>query len=428
MRHTRPGIRITGGLIAVLATAPLAPAQEPLRQVLISISRDVNVNTDPNTIFHSDTDSRDAVPECPIAWSVRKVRLTGGRQEGVDIVRVDNGKIQITLIPTRGMGVQMVTLGGKRVLGWDSPIKEVVHPSFINLTSRGGQGWLEGFNEWLCRCGMEWNGSPGIDRFVNGAGAETTMDLTLHGRVANLPAQEVLLIAERKPPYRITIRGQVDERILYGAKLELTTELSTVPGSREFALKDTVTNRGGQRQEFEMLYHTNFGPPLLEEGSKLLVPVATVTPLSINSARDVQRYDEFLGPTPGFAAQVYGIKPLADASGRTLVLLRNKAGDLGASMRIDTHALPFLTIWKNTVAREDGYVVGIEPGTNFPNPRKVERQHGRVPSLAPGASHLMTIAYAVHSGADAVEDAARQVAKIQGDRRPRIMEKPEPSE
>ena len=58
----------------------------------------------------------------------------------------------------------------------------------------------------------------------------------------------------------------------------------------------------------------------------------------------------------------------------------------------------------------------------------VERQHGRVPSLPPGASHFMTIEYAVHSGAEAVKGAAGQVARIQGDRRPLIHEKPEKSE
>jgi hypothetical protein len=40
----------------------------------------------------------------------------------------------------------------------------------------------------------------------------------------------------------------------------------------------------------------------------------------------------------------------------------------------------------------------------------------------------MTIEYAVHLGAEAVAGAARQVAKIQGDRRPLIHEKPEKSE
>jgi hypothetical protein len=426
MRKTRIGSLVAPVLIAILAGPSSAPAQEPYRQVLISVSR--NLSADPNMIRRSNTASRYAVPECPIPWSVRKVTLMGGKQQGIDIVWVDNGKIQITLIPTRGMGIQMVTLDGRRILGWDSPVRDVVHPNFINLNSRGGQGWLEGFNEWLCRCGMEWNGVPGTDRFVNAAGVETTMDLTLHGRIANLPAQEVHLIAERKPPYRLTIRGQVDERAMFGPKLELTTELSTVPGSTSFVVQDAVTNRGGQRQEFQMLYHTNFGPPLLEEGSQLLAPVETVTPMTDHAARGVKGYDRFPGPTTGFVEEDYAIRPLADDSGRTLVLLRNKAGDLGASMRFDTHELPFLTLWKNTAAREDGYVVGIEPGTNFPNNRGIERKHGRVPGLSPGQSHFMTIEYALHNGADAVDEAAREVAKIQGDRRPLINEKAEKPE
>jgi hypothetical protein len=413
-------------MIAVLAATSHAPAQEPFRQVLVSTSR--NLNLDPLMIARWNTVSRHAAPECPVPWSVRKARLFGGKQEGVDIVWVDNGKIQITLIPVRGMGIQMVTLDGRRILGWDSPVRDVVHPNFINLNNRGGRGWLEGFNEWLCRCGMEWNGAPGTDRFVDGAGKEATMDLTLHGRIANLPAQEVHLIAERKPPYRITIRGQVDERAVFGAKLELITELSTIPGSTSFVVQDAVTNRGGQRQEFQMLYHTNFGPPLLEEGSQLLAPVEMVTPMSDHAARDVKRYDRFPGPTPGFAEQVYSMRPLADGSGRTHVLLRNKAGDLGASMRFDTHELPFLTLWKNPAAREDGYVVGIEPGTNLPNNRGVERKHGRVSSLSPGQSYFMMIEYAIHAGTDAVGEAAREVARIQGDRRPFLSEKPEKPE
>ena len=97
-----------------------------------------------------------------------------------------------------------------------------------------------------------------------------------------------------------------------------------MPGSSSFVLQDAVTNRGGQRQEFQMLYHTNFGPPLLEEGSRLLAPVETVTPLTDHAAKDVKRYDQFLGPTPGFAEQVYAIQPLADGSGRTLVLFATR--------------------------------------------------------------------------------------------------------
>jgi murein DD-endopeptidase MepM/ murein hydrolase activator NlpD len=52
---------------------------------------------------------------------------------------------------------------GDVYLGWNSPVKEVVHPRLINLQSRGGLGWLEGFNEWMVRCGLENNGHPGVD-------------------------------------------------------------------------------------------------------------------------------------------------------------------------------------------------------------------------------------------------------------------------
>ena len=70
----------------------------------------------------------------------------------MELLTLDNGKLKITIIPTRGMGILDVKMDGIR-LGWNSPVKEVVHPSYINLESRGGLGWLEGFNEWMVDAG-----------------------------------------------------------------------------------------------------------------------------------------------------------------------------------------------------------------------------------------------------------------------------------
>ena len=90
-------------------------------------------------------------PKCPTQWSVTRSILRGGKQEGVELVTIDNGAMQITIVPTRGMSVLQVQHGDTR-LGWDSPIREIVHPRFINLESRNGLGWLEVFNEWMVRC------------------------------------------------------------------------------------------------------------------------------------------------------------------------------------------------------------------------------------------------------------------------------------
>ena len=114
-------------------------------------------------------------------FSVKKRSLHGGKQEDVELIEIDNGRTTISLIPTRGMSVFRVR-SGHITLGWNSPVKRIVNPAFIELDSRGGLGWLDGFNELLVRCGFEWAGHPGID---NGK------LLTLHGRAGNTPASKV---------------------------------------------------------------------------------------------------------------------------------------------------------------------------------------------------------------------------------------------
>ena len=328
------------------------------------------------------------------SWSVRQRTLHGGKQEGVEVIEVDNGALRFTVIPTRGMGVLCVELGTVR-LGWDSPVKEVVHPQFVNLASRGGLGWLEGFNEFIVRCGLESCGAPGPDTFHTATGGEATMALTLHGKIANTPASEVEVLIEQAPPHRIRIRGRVDERSLFGPQFELWTEISTEPGSNEFRVEDQIRNAGACAQEFQLLYHVNYGAPLLEAGARFHAAVKRVTPANDYSAKHVRQFDTYAAPKAGFAEQVYFLEPLADAAGRTQVLLHNAAADRGVSLTFAVAQLPCFTLWKNTGAIADGYVSGLEPGTGFPNPRRIERQAGRVPQLAPGETRSFALDFAI---------------------------------
>jgi len=405
--------------LAILGVSLGAGGAEPFRKVLTSAAQNIHVDT-------WETSGRSLTPKQP-GWSVHKSVLHGGKQEGVDVIVVNNGKLEFTIVPTRGLGLLSARLGDVR-LGWDSPVKEVVHPHYVNLQSRGGLGWLEGFNEWLVRCGLESNGHPGPDRFINNVGDEASMDLTLHGKIANIPASDVEVIIDREPPYRIRIRGRVDERMFYGPKLELETEISTELNANEIRVADTITNRGAAAQEFELLYHANYGRPLLEEGAKFLGAVSRVTPFNEHAAKGIGNFARYAGPTPGFVEQVYCLYPLADARGRAWVALQNKAGDRAVSMSFAVQELPYLTLWKNTAAEGEGYVTGLEPGTNFPNNRRIERKLGRVPKLAPGASHRATIDFAIHIGTDQVDAVAKRIAAIQGDQKPVLDEQPERKE
>lgn len=367
---------------------------------------------------------RDITPDCPAAWSVKKFRLHGGKQEGVDLIAVDNGRLTLTIIPTRGMGILEARMGAIR-LGWDSPVKDVVNPAFINLQARGGLGWLEGFNEWLVRCGLESNGAPGVDEFVTNTGDRGQMELTLHGRIANLPAQEVEVAVDGEPPYRIRVRGRVDERCVFGPKLELQTELSTEPGSAAFRVADIITNRGDLPQEFELLYHINFGRPLLEAGAEFLAPLTQARPFNDRAAPGIAHFNRFWAPHRGFVEQVYGLSLIAADTGRTVAMLRNRDKDSAVVLEYRRAELPCFTLWKNTGSEGEGYVAGLEPGTNFPHNRRFERAFGRVPKLAPAESWKATLDFSVLNTKDKVRTAAERIALLQKDHTILILKDPE---
>jgi Domain of unknown function (DUF4432) len=346
-------------------------------------------------------------------WGVKKYTLHGGKQEGVDVIEVDNGRLRFVVIPTRGMSVFKVESGDVR-LGWDSPVKEIVHPKFINLESRGGLGWLEGFNEWMVRCGIEWTGHPGRDRFRNQVGGEVEMDLTLHGRIGNIPASEVEVFIEAGPRPRIHVRGLVEERMFHGPNLSLWAGISTELGSNSIRFDDAVTNQGGHDQEFQILYHANFGPPLLGEGSHFSGAIGQIRSFNAYAAKSVNNFCDYAGPQPGFVEQVYCLHPLAGPDGRTELMLQNAGGERGVSLVFPVAQLPCVSLWKNLAAEPEGYVTGIEPGTGFPYTRRHERKAGRVPKLAPDETRQFTIDVTIHPDPESVTAAEQRIKNIQG--------------
>jgi len=403
-------------LLVAFLPIPLHSALPPFRATLTSAERRLHLDA-------WKVSNYDILRKAQPAFSVVKSTLEGGKQEGVDIITVNNGVLKFVVVPTRGMSILHAELGDVR-LGWESPVKEVVHPKFINLSSRGGLGWLEGFNEWMVRCGLEFAGHPGKDKFVNNVGDEAEMDLTLHGKIGNIPASEVEVVIDRDPPHRIRVRGRVDERMFYGPKLELWTEISTEPGSGTFRIEDVVQNHGAFDQEFQVIYHANFGVPLLGKGARLTAPLKQVTPFNTHAAKSVKNYADYEAPTKGFIEQVYCLHPLADENKRTTFMLQNTTGDRAVSMNFSVEQLPYVTLWKNTNAREEGYVTGIEPGTGFPYNRRIERLAGRVPKLAPNASRTFAIDFTIHTNRSDIELAAGQIAKIQAGKQTQVDAEP----
>ena len=72
-------------------------------------------------------------------------------------------------------------------------------------------------------------------------------------------------------------------------------------------------------------------------------------------------WDSFGAPEAGFVEQCYFLRMHTDDEGRTLAALVDPEGTAAVSIRYSAEHLPAFTIWRNTAAEADGYVVGLEP-------------------------------------------------------------------
>jgi hypothetical protein len=348
--------------------------------------------------------------EGSVDWSITKRTLQGGPSANIDVVTMDNGVLSVEVMPTRGMGFWKGTFRGKN-LGWQSPVRFPVHPGLVNLADERGTGWLAGFNEWMCRCGLNSIGAPSSPSSDEGTAIERPS--TLHGRIANLPAHFVSTKVDTAGKGTLSVRGIVEEAALFGGCLRLDSSLHMTAGSNSLEINDTITNCSDMSAEGQILYHINFGPPLLGEGAKIFAAIEQLAPFDEHSAKSSESWDLCGKPTAGFVQQCYFVIPIADSEGLAMILFCNSKGDFAVQITFDMQQLPCLTLWKNFGGERDGYVIGIEPGTSYPNPRSLERQLGRVPQLGPGESLQTSVQLSFFDDAESISAIAASIANQQ---------------
>jgi hypothetical protein len=358
------------------------------------------------------------VTGAPEGLEISKRTLRGGLSEGVDVVRLNNGKLTVEVLPTRGMSLWKAW-SGDDVIGWDSPVRGPVHPSLVDLGEPSGLGWLDGFDELLVRCGLESNGAPEFNE-------QGQLAYTLHGRIGNRPAERVTVSAD-PDKQTISVTGEVYETRFHFLKLKLVSTLTMRFNENGLQIDDQIHNLSASAAEGQLLYHANFGhPALLDAGAQLIAPLKTVVPRNDHAAAGIKQWNSYAAPEAGFEEQVYFIHLLGNDQNDTTVMLKNAHSTKAVSLDFNTGQLPCFTVWKNTTAREDGCVTGIEPGVNFPNPRSYEGEQGRVIKLDPGGHAQFRLGINWHSTDRDVQATEQRIEKLQSAAKPKIFQTPQP--
>ncbi len=310
-------------------------------------------------------------------FQLQRFRLNDGQRAGVELLVVNSGSVRAAICPTRGMSLWKAHIEGLDY-AWHSPVPGPVHPQYVALDEPNGIGWLDGFDELLVRCGMRSCGAPDFD-------SAQRLAFPLHGRVGNLPAQDLRVRLDQKRS-QLHVTADVYETRFLQYSLRLRVQYTFTIGKPVIEIHDQVTNLGGSATSIQMLYHINLGRPLLAAGAKLDISAKQAVARDARAAEDLQGALSYLAPTAGYSEQVYFSAPAACADGWAKALLTSADQKHGFAVHYKPETLPYFSQWKNTVAEADGYVTGLEPATGFPNPRSFEESQGRTVELAAGES------------------------------------------
>lgn len=327
-----------------------------------------------------------------------------GKALGMKCLTVDTGSMRTVLLPLRGMGIWKTWVQGVE-FGWQSPVAGPVHPSLVPVGDPSGIGWLEGFDELLVRCGLLSNGAPDFDS--NGK-----VLYPVHGRIANLPVSALRVEADPQRGFLDVIGTVVESRFLIYT-LELESRVRFYAGSSAIEVTDKVTNVRSTPGSMQLLYHINIGQPVLESGAKIIAPLGRLSPRDPRAAEGIDQWSQCQGPQSGYAEQVYYAQPLETQDHWTEAMLCNAEESLGYSVHFDQSSLPAVNFWKNTAALEDGYVLGIEPATGFPNTRTFEEHHRRVVALQGGQSVEFRLKLQPHVSKQDVAEAKKRIHALQ---------------
>ncbi len=306
--------------------------------------------------------------------------LDNGRAKDTRIAWVNTGAgLRFKVVIDRGMDIADASFNEHNLV-WLSKLGVSAPQPFSDT----GVNWLRTFGGGLLTtCGVTHAGGPEQDSY----GARG-----LHDQYSNTPAE---LISIKQPNLatgdnQMNIVGRIFQGHPLGYNIEIKRTIRCCLGEPTIYLEDEITNVGNIDVPHMLLYHMNFGYPLVAPGAQLLWKGNWTSREGDKQAHIFKKGLDFRTcPQPmdshsGGGEEAALIEVDADAQGVAHCGIYNK--NLGFALRLSflKEQLPWLTNWQHWGKGE--YVAGLEPGTHPPLGQQHTRENGTLIQLAPGES------------------------------------------
>jgi hypothetical protein len=328
---------------------------------------------------------------------IARFEYCDGKARGVTALRVKTASgFEFSVLPERGLDIFEATYQG-RSLSWHSPVG-VMHPGYYDPR---GLEWLKTFaGGLLTSCGLSAAGSPSEDHGEQ---------LGLHGSISTTPAEQVNWWQEwENDELLMTISGKIREARVFGPNLVANRTIKSSLAGRFIRLEDRIVNEGNLITPLMLVYHCNFGFPLLTDRSRIYCPSQHVEGRTDFAKLHKESWNVFEPPVPGIEERVYYHEMAPDEHGNVRVLLvsDDATRDFGVEITYTAATLPRFVEWKMT--GQTHFVLGLEPANCKVDGRKAERDSGTLCFLKPGEEKQFGLELRVLAGSQEVSEAIQR--------------------
>jgi hypothetical protein len=294
---------------------------------------------------------------------------TGAGMRSIEIRMWDG--VQVQILPDRGFDIGPAWYRGVPV-AWASRLG--YRPALSPPLS--GTDWITAFGGGLVTtCGLFNVGSPS-----EGQG--------MHGNFSHLPADDISVTRNLDSDGQVTLKASatIREGSALGPLLELKRIWTFRTGEGVVELSDVVTNLGAEETPAPVLYHVNFGSPFWRRGASLEGPGGQILPRDNHAAVGLPVWDR--APEPEAHLPEWAFEHVLPQTGSRWARFTINSPDTGVRCVVawDTSTLPRVHQWIHPASTINA--LGIEPCNCTIRGRTIDREEGRMPTLAPDESRM----------------------------------------
>ena len=271
---------------------------------------------------------------------IRESRLMRGREEGIQVAEFYNAAgLRFTVVPDRCMDLYDLSFKG------------------LNLSYHSQNGLTSplAFDPGNTEFAEQWPGGMMVTCGLDNVGGTATEggNFPTHGRISHVPASnfgtETFWDGN---DYILRATGEVHMTKMFTRHLSIRRTIETGLNSKSLKIHDVVTNFDNNDEPYMLLYHTNFGYPLLTERS--VVATSKCDRSAANG--ECKDFSRMMLPQDNRGEDLYFQTNLGK---QAAAVIFNPDLEIGGYISWNTENLPNFLEWQNMRSHE--YVLALEP-------------------------------------------------------------------